>query len=39
MPGNIITEGLESLGSEYHKTMAAWIPLKWLGQSVTVLPL
>ena len=27
MPGNIITEGLESLGPEYHKTMAASIPL------------
>ena len=25
MPGNIITEGLESLGPEYHKTMAASI--------------
>jgi len=31
MPGNIITEGLESLGPEYHKTMAASIPLKRLG--------
>ena len=30
MPGNIITEGLESLGPEYHKTMAASIPLKRL---------
>jgi 3-oxoacyl-[acyl-carrier protein] reductase len=31
MPGNIITEGLEYLGPEYHKTMAASIPLKRLG--------
>ena len=31
MPGNIITEGLKSLGPEYHKTMAASIPLKRLG--------
>ena len=31
MPGNIITEGLESLGPEYHQTMAASIPLKRLG--------
>ena len=31
MPGNIITEGLESLGPEYLKTMAASIPLKRLG--------
>jgi len=27
----IITEGLESLGPEYHKTMAASVPLKRLG--------
>jgi 3-oxoacyl-[acyl-carrier protein] reductase len=31
LPGNIITEGLASLGEEYHKTMAASIPLKRLG--------
>ena len=31
MPGNIITEGLAGLGEEYHKTMAASIPLKRLG--------
>lgn len=31
MPGNIITEGLESLGPEYHKIMDASIPLKPLG--------
>lgn len=31
MPGNIITEGLENLGEEYLKTMAASIPLKRLG--------
>ena len=31
MPGNISTEGLESLGPEYHETMATSIPLKRLG--------
>jgi 3-oxoacyl-[acyl-carrier protein] reductase len=31
LPGNIITEGLEDLGAEYHETMAASIPLKKLG--------
>jgi 3-oxoacyl-[acyl-carrier protein] reductase len=31
MPGNIITEGLAGLGEDYHKTMAASIPLKRLG--------
>jgi 3-oxoacyl-[acyl-carrier protein] reductase len=31
MPGNIITEGLENLGADYLKTMAASIPLKRLG--------
>jgi 3-oxoacyl-[acyl-carrier protein] reductase len=31
MPGNIITEGLAGLGPDYHKTMAASIPLKRLG--------
>ena len=31
MPGNIITEGLQELGEEYLKTMAASIPLKTLG--------
>ena len=31
LPGNIVTEGLASLGEEYHKTMAASIPLKRLG--------
>lgn len=31
LPGNIITEGLEGLGADYHKTMAASIPLKRLG--------
>lgn len=32
MPGNIVTEGLEGLGEDYLKTMAASIPLKRLGQ-------
>jgi len=31
MPGNIITEGLQGLGEEYLRTMAASIPLKRLG--------
>ena len=31
MPGNIITEGLAGLGADYHRTMAASIPLKRLG--------
>ena len=31
LPGNIITEGLQDLGEEYSKTMAASIPLKRLG--------
>lgn len=31
MPGNIVTEGLQGLGGEYLKTMAASIPLKRLG--------
>lgn len=31
MPGNIVTEGLEGLGEEYLKSMAASIPLKRLG--------
>lgn len=31
MPGNIYTEGLEDLGDDYLKTMAASIPLKRLG--------
>ena len=31
LPGNIITEGLEGLGEDYLKTMAASIPLKRLG--------
>jgi 3-oxoacyl-[acyl-carrier protein] reductase len=31
LPGNIITEGLEGLGADYLKTMAASIPLKRLG--------
>lgn len=31
MPGNIVTEGLEGLGDDYLKTMAASIPLKRLG--------
>jgi 3-oxoacyl-[acyl-carrier protein] reductase len=31
MPGNIATEGLDGLGAEYLKTMAASIPLKRLG--------
>ena len=31
MPGNIVTEGLEGLGEDYMKTMAASIPLKRLG--------
>jgi len=32
LPGNIITEGLEGLGEDYLKTMAASIPLKKLGR-------
>ena len=32
MPGNIITEGLDGLGEDYLKTMAASIPLKKLGR-------
>jgi 3-oxoacyl-[acyl-carrier protein] reductase len=31
MPGNIITEGLQGLGEDYIKTMAASIPLERLG--------
>lgn len=31
MPGNLVTEGLEGLGEDYLKTMAASIPLKRLG--------
>ncbi|MHC0053574.1 3-oxoacyl-ACP reductase FabG [Actibacterium sp. D379-3] len=31
MPGNIYTEGLQDLGADYLKTMAASIPLKRLG--------
>jgi 3-oxoacyl-[acyl-carrier protein] reductase len=31
MPGNIVTEGLEGLGADYLKSMAAAIPLKRLG--------
>jgi 3-oxoacyl-[acyl-carrier protein] reductase len=31
MPGNIVTEGLQGLGEEYLKTMAASVPLKRLG--------
>ncbi len=31
LPGNIVTEGLQGLGQEYLKTMAASIPLKRLG--------
>jgi len=31
MPGNIVTEGLEGLGEDYLKTMAASIPLRRLG--------
>jgi 3-oxoacyl-[acyl-carrier protein] reductase len=30
-PGNIVTEGLQGLGADYLKTMAASIPLKRLG--------
>lgn len=32
MPGNIVTEGLQGLGEEYLRTMAASVPLKRLGQ-------
>lgn len=32
LPGNIITEGLEGLGEDYLRTMAASIPLKRLGR-------
>ncbi|MEM9139751.1 MAG: SDR family oxidoreductase, partial [Pseudomonadota bacterium] len=32
MPGNIFTEGLQDLGEDYLKTMAASIPLKRLGE-------
>ncbi len=31
MPGNIVTEGLDGLGEDYLKTMAASVPLKRLG--------
>ena len=31
MPGNIVTEGLASLGEDYLNSMAAAIPLKRLG--------
>jgi 3-oxoacyl-[acyl-carrier protein] reductase len=31
LPGNIVTEGLQGLGEEYLRTMAAAIPLKRLG--------
>jgi 3-oxoacyl-[acyl-carrier protein] reductase len=31
MPGNIITEGLQSLGGDYERSMVASIPLKRLG--------
>lgn len=31
MPGNIVTEGLEAMGEEYLRQMAAAIPLKRLG--------
>jgi 3-oxoacyl-[acyl-carrier protein] reductase len=31
LPGNIMTEGLETMGEEYQKAMAASIPLKHLG--------
>ena len=31
LPGNIVTEGLQGLGDEYLKAMAAAIPLKRLG--------
>jgi 3-oxoacyl-[acyl-carrier protein] reductase len=33
LPGNIISEGLQRLGDEYLKTMAAAIPLKRLGEA------
>jgi len=32
MPGNVVTEGLEDLGEDYLKTMAASVPLKKLGR-------
>ncbi len=32
MPGNIVTEGLEELGAEYLRQMAAAIPLRRLGR-------
>ena len=31
MPGNIVTEGLEAMGEDYLRQMAAAIPLKRLG--------
>jgi 3-oxoacyl-[acyl-carrier protein] reductase len=31
MPGNVVTEGLQGLGEDYMRTMAASIPLKRLG--------
>ncbi len=31
MPGNIVTEGLASMGEEYQKSMVASVPLKRLG--------
>ncbi len=32
MPGNIVTEGLNDLGEDYKKSMAASVPLKRLGE-------
>ena len=31
LPGNVLTEGLIAMGEDYHKTMAASIPLRKLG--------
>ena len=31
LPGNIMTEGLDDLGQDYLKTMAASVPLRRLG--------
>ncbi len=31
LPGNIITEGLASMGEDYQRTMAASVPLRRLG--------
>ena len=32
LPGNVVSEGFEALGADYHETMAASIPLKTFGE-------